>query len=194
MQWIIPDAPEHHEAMSQAWYRPSPLTPFAPSRPELEDEEDEEGMAESVAYFVSIIDGLVAQGVPAKRIVIGGFSQGCAMSLLVGLTTKYAGKLGGVVGIAGYLPIEKRVVDMRKEAGLPEKAGGGMPFYFCRGTRDMLVPKRYFTICVNKLKEVGVDESAMDLHEYEGMGHQMSGLLLRDVCTFLEKALPPVET
>lgn len=150
-------------------------------------------MAVSIAYFVSIIDRLVAEGVPAHRIVIGGFSQGCAMSLLLGLTTKYAGKLGGVVGIAGYLPIESRIVDMRREAGLPEKAGGGMPFYFCRGTRDMLVPKRYFTLCVKKLKEVGVEEAAMDLHEYEGMGHQMTGLLLRDVCNFLEKALPPIE-
>lgn len=35
------------------------------------------------------------------KIFVGGFSQGCAVSLLYGLTTKQ--KLGGVIGYSGFL-------------------------------------------------------------------------------------------
>ena len=36
-----------------------------------------------------------------KRIFVGGFSQGCAISLLYGLTCKHP--IGGVIGLSGYL-------------------------------------------------------------------------------------------
>lgn len=190
MQWVIPDAPYHHDAMEKAWYTPSSLSPFPSSRPELDDPEDEKGMMESQAYFVTLIDDLIKQGVPPHRIAVGGFSQGCAMSLLLGLTSKYAGKLGGIIGIAGYMPVANRIVDMRKEAGLSMQDSNKTPIFLCRGKRDMLVPKRYFTIATKKLKEVGVPEDMMELHEYEGMGHSLTAPTLRDVCAFLERVLP----
>lgn len=78
--------------------------------PEEEDEEDdEEGMMASVEYICGLVDKEVEAGVPVERIVVGGFSQGCAMSLLVGLMNRYKGKLGGVVGLSGYLSLSRRV-------------------------------------------------------------------------------------
>jgi predicted esterase len=57
--------------------------------PHLDDprQEDEKGIMESV----NKIHGLVneeAKHVPSERIVVGGFSQGAAVSLLVSLTTE----------------------------------------------------------------------------------------------------------
>ena len=47
--------------------------------------EDEAGLRESLALVQALIDREVARGVPASRIVLVGFSQGCAMTLLAGL-------------------------------------------------------------------------------------------------------------
>ena len=148
-------------------------------------------MKQTVDYIISLIDELVAQGVPANRIVIGGFSQGCAMTLLTGLTSKYAGKLAGLVGLSGYLPLPNKIPELRKEAGLPESAGG-VPIFLSRGTRDMLVPKRYFTLAQEKLKEFGVTDEELEVHEHEGLGHALSATVLQDVCYFFEKVVPPI--
>lgn len=193
MEWVIPNAPDNRDAMAQAWYTPSQLSPFPSSRPELDDDEDEDGMRRSMKYVVSLIDDLVEKGIPANRIVVGGFSQGCAMSLLTGLTSKYSGKLAGVMGIAGYLPIPDLIAGMREEAGLPKEVGD-MKTLFTRGTKDILVPKRYFRQGQEKLFELGIDEEALDLQEYEGLGHSLSGLVLQNMCKWLEKVLSPIES
>lgn len=43
----------------------------------------------------------------ASRIVLGGFSQGGAMSLFTGLTTER--KLAGLVGLSSYLPLREKL-------------------------------------------------------------------------------------
>ena len=144
---------------------------------------------QSVKYIVSLIDEQVAEGVPLERIVVGGFSQGCAISLLLGLASKYSGKLGGICGLAGFLPLADRIAELRKEAELPERIGD-TPIFFMRGSRDMLVPKRYYRMCTEKLTELGVGNH-LEAHEYEGLGHTISGPVIRDMCAWLEKAIPP---
>lgn len=58
--------------------------------------EDEAGIKRSQEYFHNLIKEEISKGIPANRIVIGGFSQGGAISLLSGLT--YSEKLGGIFG------------------------------------------------------------------------------------------------
>ncbi|KAF2444084.1 alpha/beta-hydrolase [Karstenula rhodostoma CBS 690.94] len=194
MSWTLPNALHNHHVMSTAWYAPTGLSPFPPSRPELEDEEDEEGITSSMQYLVSLVDDLVSQGVPEKRIVLGGFSQGHAMALFTGLTSsKYSGRLGGLVGLSGYLPLIERIPKLREAAGLPEKVDDDVQVFITRGTRDMLVPKRYLTLCSNSLLDCGVKQEHLTVREYEGMGHIMGGAELRDLCTWLERVVPPLQ-
>jgi lysophospholipase-1 len=194
MSWILPNALDNHEVMSTAWYMPTKLSPFPPSRPELEDDEDEEGLKASREYLVSLIDDLVAQGVPEKRIVLGGFSQGHAMAMLVGLTSQeYCGKLGGLVGLSGYLPLADKMLALREEAGLSEKTDDDIHVFIAKGTRDMLVPKRYLTICTKKLLACGIKEERLTVKEYDGIGHAICGAELRDLCAWLEKVVPLLE-
>lgn len=194
MKWVLPNALENRDAMTMAWFTPTRLSPFPPTRPELDDEEDEEGMKASMIYIVSLVDSLVLEGIPVERIILGGFSQGHAMALLTGLTsTKYAGHLGWLVGLSGYLPQADKIPALRDEVGLPAPSNDHTSVFLARGTRDMLVPKRYLTICANKVLECGVEEEKLTVKEYEGMGHVMSGVELRDLCVWLEKVVPPVE-
>lgn len=145
-------------------------------------------------YIISLLDELVAQGIPKGRIVLGGFSQGHAMALFTGLTsTRYAGKLAGLVGLSGYLPLPDRIPEMREEAGLPLNVEDEVSIFIARGVRDMLVPKRYLTMCSDKLAEYGVKPKNIHIKEYEGLAHAISGGELRDLCQWLERTIPPLD-
>ena len=65
--------------------------------------EDEAGLRESQALVEALIARERERGVPASRIVLMGFSQGCAMTLLTGL--RHGERLAGLVGLSGYLPL-----------------------------------------------------------------------------------------
>lgn len=193
MTWVLPNALENRDLAMTAWYMISDLSPYPPSRPELEDPEDEEGMMASVAYLKSLIDDQVAQGVPENRIVVAGFSQGHAMTLLTGLTTKYAGKLAGLVGLSGYLPLIERIPALREANGLPKDVDDDVKIFLARGTADRLVPKRLHRMCYEALYSYGVKEANVTMKEYEGMGHVMAGAELRDLCEWLENIVPGPE-
>ena len=193
MQWIFLDAPENRDVMQQAWYAPTELPSVAPSRPELADPEDEDGMMHSVKHVVSIIDDLVANGVPPSRVVVGGFSQGHATTLLTGLLSKYSGKLAGLVALSGYLPLIDRIDDLRSEAGLPKQMAERRPMFVVRGKADIAIPRRYLKMQMDKLRDLGYKDEEIELHEYEGLQHTSSGQELRDLCIWLEKILPPIE-
>lgn len=184
---------ENRDAMTTAWYTPSPLSPFANERPELDEREDEVGLLNSVKYVESLIDACVSKGIPPQRIVLGGFSQGCALSLLTDLTSaKYAGKLAGVVGLMGYLPLCNRLQDLRAKAELPVEHGD-VPLFLVRGQRDQQIPKRIWNLTLKHLELLGVSKDSLEVKEYEGVGHSLTGPVLRDLCSFLERVVPSLE-
>lgn len=188
MHWVFPNAKENPDVRATAWYQPTKLS--VSDRPELREPEDEAGMLESVAYVESLIDACVSKGIPPQRIVLGGFSQGCAMALLTDLTSaKYAGRLAGIVGLMGYLPLCDRLLDLRAKAGLPA-THGDVPVFLARGTKDQMIPKKSYEQTLKALSMVGVEESSLVAREYEGLGHQMSGAVLKDLSEFLGRVVP----
>ncbi|KAE9372423.1 acyl-protein thioesterase 1 [Stipitochalara longipes BDJ] len=197
LSWIFPNAPHNHEAMSTAWYTPTSFSPIPvgrSSKPEDEDddefnEEGEDEILDSVEYTCKLIDEEVKNGVPIERIVVGGFSQGCAVSLVLGLVSRYAGKIGGVVGLSGYLPRGAKIKAGGNKFKESREGKGGVKIFLAHGTRDMLVPMRVFR---DTKARVGytIGEGVLESHEYEGMGHATCGPEFRDMCEFLEKVLP----
>lgn len=65
--------------------------------------EDEAGIRRSEQAVCELIRRENARGVPARNIVLAGFSQGCAMTLHIGL--RYPERLAGLIGLSGYLPL-----------------------------------------------------------------------------------------
>ena len=63
-------------------------------------------MLETTGQLSALIRAEVDAGIPAHRIVLGGFSQGGAVALLTGLTSEY--KLGGVIVLSGWLPLHQK--------------------------------------------------------------------------------------
>lgn len=59
------------------------------------------GIHRSRKLLFELLDNLPAKGFPADQITLGGFSQGCLMSIETGL--RYPHKLAGIVGISGWV-------------------------------------------------------------------------------------------
>lgn len=197
MKWVFPTAKINRDAMAHAWYTPHSLAARPPSRPELEESEDEDGMLDSVSYIESLIDRLVAEGIPPERIVLGGFSQGHVISLLTSLlSSKYSGKLAGVVALSGYLALgAQRIKTLRTQYGLSERLSDDDRKYvfLARGMRDLLIPKRYHRMGLDALEELGLDEKSITVKEYEGLGHSIAPVELREMCEWLENVVPPLD-
>jgi predicted esterase len=72
-----------------------------------------QGLSESAAEIRELLRQEVeGAGVPPTNIILGGISQGCAMSLSVLLTLEYP--IGGYFGISGYLPFQQDIEDAMK--------------------------------------------------------------------------------
>ena len=68
---------------------------------------------------------------PAGRVVLGGFSQGGAMSLFTGL--RYREALAGVICMSAYLPLAET---LDAEASAENR---GVPIFMAHGTADATV-------------------------------------------------------
>ena len=100
VRYVFPHAPQrpvtiNNGYLMRAWYDIRVA--------DLVRQEDEGGLRESQRQIAELIDRERERGVPAARIVVMGFSQGCAMTLMTAL--RYPERLGGAVGMSGYLPL-----------------------------------------------------------------------------------------
>ena len=76
--------------------------------------EDEAGLRASAAQVQALLDQEAARGIPPARTVLMGFSQGCAMALMVGLRAPQ--RLAGLVAWSGYLPLAASTAAERSAA------------------------------------------------------------------------------
>ena len=78
--------------------------------------EDEAGLRASRLDIEALITKERERGIAASRIVLAGFSQGCAMTLLTGL--RHTERLAGLVGLSGYLPLADATAAERSAASM----------------------------------------------------------------------------
>ena len=76
--------------------------------------QDEKGMRQTQGSMNQLIEREIERGIPARRIVIAGFSQGCAMALMTGL--RFPERLAGIMGLSGYLPLAATLATERSPA------------------------------------------------------------------------------
>ena len=99
---------------------------------DLVGREDEAGLRQSFADVQQLIDREVARGMPANRIVLAGFSQGCAITLGAGL--RHRDRLAGLAGLSGYLPLAATTATERHDANALT------PMFLAHGRNDGMVP------------------------------------------------------
>ena len=73
--------------------------------------EDEAGIRESQGLLEKLISAQQQKGIPARKIVLAGFSQGGAIALQAAL--RHAERLAGVMALSTYLPLQGKLQQER---------------------------------------------------------------------------------
>ena len=144
---------------------------------DLVQREDEAGLRLSCAQIEALIANEKARGIPASRIVVAGFSQGCAMALMVGL--RHAEALAGIVGMSGYLPLAGSTAAEHTVASLKT------PIFMAHGTRDGVVALQRATASRDALTAMGY---VVQWHDYP-MEHSVCPQEVADLEQFLKRIL-----
>ncbi len=84
-------------------------------------------------YFHGLIQKEIDAGIPADRIVLGGFSQGGAMSIFAGLTAPV--KLAGIVALSAYLLLSVKFKDLVPKPEFNKET----PIFMAHGDEDPLI-------------------------------------------------------
>uniref|UniRef100_A0AAA9SDX7 Acyl-protein thioesterase 1 n=2 Tax=Bos TaxID=9903 RepID=A0AAA9SDX7_BOVIN len=147
--------------------------------------EDETGIKQAAENVKALIDQEVKNGIPSNRIILGGFSQGGALSLYTALTTQQ--KLAGVTALSCWLPLR---------ASFPQGPIGGVnrdiSILQCHGDLDPLVPLMFGSLTAEKLKTL-VNPANVTFRTYAGMMHSSCQQEMMDIKQFIDKLLPPVD-
>jgi phospholipase/carboxylesterase len=139
--------------------------------------QDEKGMRQTQDSMNQLIEREVARGIPARRIVIAGFSQGCAMALITGL--RFPERLAGIMGLSGYLPLAATLAAERSPAN------ADVPIFLAHGTRDGVVPLPRAIASRDALTTLGYP---VDWHTYE-MEHSVCAEEIADMHQWLLRVL-----
>ena len=139
--------------------------------------EHEPSLRASAIDVQALIEREIARGIPASRIVLGGFSQGCAMTLLAGLRSPH--RLAGLLGMSGYLPLAATTAAERSEANRD------VPIFLGHGRRDPVVPFAAATATRDALVGLGYP---VEWHEYP-IEHSVSQEEIADMQAWLLKIL-----
>ncbi|XP_041096713.1 acyl-protein thioesterase 2 [Polyodon spathula] len=130
----------------------------------------------------AIIDHEVKNGIPANRIVLGGFSQGGALSLYTALTSQH--KLAGVVALSCWLPLHKSFPQASSSS-----ANQCVAVLQCHGEMDPMIPVQIGAMTFEKLKSF-LNPQRLIFKTYPGMMHSSCPQEMAAVKEFIERQLP----
>ena len=139
--------------------------------------EDETGLRSSQLEVEALIAREKSRGIPAERIILAGFSQGCAMTLQTGL--RHDEKLAGLLCLSGYVPLADKISNERSEASLKT------PIFLVHGSHDGVIPVARAHQSRDLLKALGYQ---VEWHEYP-MQHSLCLEEVNDISAWLKKVL-----
>jgi predicted esterase len=143
--------------------------------------DDEAGILRSRTYFHKLISDEIASGIPSTRIVLGGFSQGGAMSLLSGATCP--SQLAGIFGLSCYLLLQKKFQSL----AAADAPNAKTPVFMGHGDADPVVQYKWGQATAAQLKEWGYD---VEFKTYEGLPHSADPEELADLAGWLKERIP----
>jgi len=139
--------------------------------------EDEAGLRNSQTLVEQLIANEKARGIPSERIILAGFSQGCAMTLQTGL--RHPEKLGGLLCLSGYVPIYTKVAAERNTANQDT------PIFMAHGSGDPVIPMFRATQSRDFLQTLGYK---IEWHEY-AMPHAVCPEEIDDIGDWFRRVL-----
>jgi phospholipase/carboxylesterase len=138
------------------------------------------GVNRSRKLLFEVLDTQRGAGFPSAQTLLGGFSQGCLMSIDVGL--RYPQRLAGIIGISGYVCEPDTLLQELSPVALQQR------LLITHGTRDPIIPFAQVREQIRRLKAAGL---RVDWHEFV-KEHTIAGeeelALIRE---FIRASYPP---
>ncbi len=175
IRFVFPHAPDLPVTVNGGYVMPAWYDIYAP---DLVKRQDEAGIRTSEKAIQALITREVARGIPAERIVLAGFSQGCAMALHTGL--RYPQKLAGIIALSGYLPLADQFAAER------HNANARTPIFMAHGNQDPVVVPARGEASRDLLTRLGY---TVEWHSYP-MPHSVHPQEVADIARFLTQVLP----
>ncbi|UCG72205.1 MAG: alpha/beta fold hydrolase [Chromatiales bacterium] len=178
LRFVFPNAPVRPVTLNagmqmRAWYDIGDLDPDG-------HPEDEAGIRQAAASVGNLLQVQIAAGIPAGRIVLGGFSQGGATALFTAL--RFPQRLAGAVGLSCYLPLARTLAEEISAANR------STPVFQGHGEADPVVPEWIGRSSHEQLVAAGCDAA---WRTYP-IPHAVIPEELADVRAFLDRCLPPI--
>ncbi len=170
LRFVFPNAPVRPVTINggmemRAWYDIDLSNPTVGER----------DIRESADAIDQLIDAEAANGTPARKITLAGFSQGGVIATYLGVRANR--KLAGIMGLSTYIHNHERVVD---EVSLDNI---DTPIFMAHGIADPMIPIARAITGREALKRLNYQ---VEWHEY-GMGHQVSPQEINDIAAWLNR-------
>ncbi|HEU4625538.1 MAG TPA: dienelactone hydrolase family protein [Steroidobacteraceae bacterium] len=175
LRFVFPNAPVRTVTINagyamRAWYDIIGI--------DRHSQQDEAGIRASDAIVRGLIRRENERGIPTNRIVLAGFSQGGAMSLMTG--TRYPEKLAGIMALSCYMLLAPKLEAERSSAN------GATPIFMAHGTQDPVVPYALGEESRQLLEKLGYP---VEWHSYP-MPHSVCVEEVADIAAWLRRVLP----
>jgi phospholipase/carboxylesterase len=148
--------------------------------PQIAAQQDVAGIRASIASLEELIAREGERGIPSERVILTGFSQGGAIVLAGGV--RHAAKLGGVIALSTYLPLDSLTATERSPAN------ANLPIFMAHGSFDQVVPQVLGALSRDALTKLGYD---IEWHSYP-MAHQVCPPEITDLRAWIAKRLATV--
>jgi phospholipase/carboxylesterase len=121
------------------------------------------GVERSRELLFQLLDARRTAGFPTEQTTLGGFSQGCLMSLDVGL--RYPHRLAGIVGVSGYVCEPEKLLKELSPVARQQR------LLVTHGTKDTMVPFAESRAQIKLLEDAGLN---LEFHSFD-KAHTIAG-------------------
>ena len=170
IRFVFPNAPRIPVSINGGYVMPAWYDILGTETQRIEDEA---GIRRSALAIEALITREITRGIKAERIVLAGFSQGCAMALHTGL--RYPARLAGIMALSGYLPMPESLRAERSAANQQT------PIFMAHGSADPMIVMARAEASRDALKRLGYP---VQWNQYP-MQHSVHPAEIRDIGHFL---------
>jgi len=174
IRFVFPSAPSMAVTVNGGYVMPAW---YDITERDINAREDLAGIHKSAAAISQLIEREASRGIAYEKIILAGFSQGCAMSLQVGL--RFPHRLAGIMALSGYLPLANSLALERSEAN------GKTPILMAHGVWDAVITLERAEASADILEKLGYQ---VDWNTYP-MEHSLHPDELVDISRFLTMVL-----
>ena len=178
INYVFPNAPEIPITINNGYRMPAWFDIYELGNPNAK--QDIEGFFKSCDILKNLVKQQIVEfNIPPVMFIIGGFSQGAAISLVI--LEKKKKKIGGCVALSGFCALRKEVESKLLSANLDT------PIFQGHGTADPVINYQYGKKTSEFFKELGFKN--LDFQTYPGVQHSASDEELAAVIKFIKDVL-----